>query len=396
MDKSSDTAGVARTKLKSILVSHGGSRDVNAFADAATPVCYLYSEAIQPAALVARCWNLGLTVGSAASARDVHVRVFNEFSEAEIGHVLVPTGIADLDPAVTALLALDAVHAAMTQLGRLRGWGQSPLDAARQHALDRGLIFRTATPWKTSPDRRHRARAVRQIGIGYRGHCQMWIEVERTADGQLVQVSPQLFVLRGLHIGLDPRCLRWNSANVVQLGSVDPLYPNRTITLALGPPGYAVATNSPFRSAPPTPPIARSRPAVLLDPVHQVEIQPVLVFDSDVVPGAYRTHLRDLFEIIKGPEWISWWSAAGRDRLTISWGFGSPRPGFMMTKKGPFGYGLWRPKNEIYVRVWRQDTSTQDADPASLANRDLKALMETIRRRLKLPSHPVLPPPPTK
>jgi hypothetical protein len=72
----------------------------------------------------------------------------------------MPPGMELWTPRTRAQLALEVVDAVMLRLGKLRDWDVDALISARKHVVDSNYEFIYTGPWKSSPDRRHRARLV--------------------------------------------------------------------------------------------------------------------------------------------------------------------------------------------------------------------------------------------
>jgi hypothetical protein len=93
-----------------------------------------------------------------------------------------------LDARGRAALVLDVVHAAVQRLAEARGWDPSRLDACRQHVVEQDFTYRWDGPWKSSPDRRHQARATYRLDEPD-GFGRMRLEVRRRGEGGSILTS---------------------------------------------------------------------------------------------------------------------------------------------------------------------------------------------------------------
>ncbi|SNY71171.1 hypothetical protein [Paractinoplanes atraurantiacus] len=159
--------------------------DEDALVRSSRSVCELYTEAVAPAGLQARHSELRLFC---QHADDLLLEVDTDRGEGfECARAELPPGIAELPAPTRAALALELVHAAASRLARERGWDQTVLDAARQHALDNGLRFRWQGPPKTSPDRKLTAHPL--FVLHDDGFARATIQIRRRADGHPLATS---------------------------------------------------------------------------------------------------------------------------------------------------------------------------------------------------------------
>lgn len=372
---------MARTTLKSVDVYPDLiDRDVKAFGMSAIGPCELYSEAIRPSRLPANDWLCRLGPQRSDDSAELVVHVIEDHPGSEGGPVLVPPGLAALAPVVRAMLALDLVHTVLSRLAELRGWDQAVLDAARHHALDKGLISRLDSGWKASPDRRHRARLVRQVE--HDGRVLVWIEIERRGDEVLVAVSSEVEVNHLVPIEL--RHVRWLDRDTVRAEPVDRGSVFRYELTQEIPESFDAPARSRFREAAPPIQVDAARPAVVIAaPAAGPQILCIGGGMMNGVPPEYAAALTLLCQHVERQEWVDWWAAADRDLLEISYWF--------WTDTRPRSY-VRRGQDKVIAIIKRSAESMQEVQqPAVLALRDMADLFATVRQRMALPPHPPLP-----
>lgn len=139
----------------------GGTSGPAAFGRTAQRVCAAYSAALPDLNLPLRVSMLRL-LPDFADEGVAEVRVeFVHFEKADGFHmarVYVPEAVRDLDEAVRALLVLDVACLGSQLLAERAGWDPALLAPARERALAAGLRWRWEGRWKSSPDRKRRAR----------------------------------------------------------------------------------------------------------------------------------------------------------------------------------------------------------------------------------------------
>jgi hypothetical protein len=188
-----------------------------AFVKSARSITELYSEALSRLQVPGHRSMLRLTCVPAPTSDVVTVHVSTgRAASFEHAAVYLPTGIAELVPSQRALLALDVVHATVLRLAEARGWDKTRFQAVRQHVLNRALEYKWASGWKSSPDRRHRARACyRLLDDGY-GRAS--IEVQRRDDEATVAVSAEALAFSTSQgFVRSARTLRWDGSSAVQV-----------------------------------------------------------------------------------------------------------------------------------------------------------------------------------
>jgi len=212
-------------------------RDEDALARIARGVCEVYSQALPALRLQARASLLRLNgmmseadpefTGSRSrpsfaappsAAVEVSARYIDSF---EFGWLWVPVGFADQPLDRQRAWALAAIHEAARQLAQARGWDDTVLDAARRHAEDRDLRFTAEGPWKSAPDRRHRARGT--VGIGDNGIGHARLEVT-TSDGEPVdRTEPVEASCDGQDLIWTCKSVKWDGASrVTMVAIMDP------------------------------------------------------------------------------------------------------------------------------------------------------------------------------
>lgn len=140
----------------------------DAFIRSSRSVTWLYTEALQDIEVHGDRAELRIFIRNVASEGDdleVHVWPARPHDlPGEFAHFSLPPGAQDLDADGRARLVLDALHTAVLRLAELRGWEPRQFERCRQHVLEHDFVYRWASPWKSAPDRRHRARAAFVLG----------------------------------------------------------------------------------------------------------------------------------------------------------------------------------------------------------------------------------------
>ncbi|UQU66854.1 hypothetical protein COUCH_11535 [Couchioplanes caeruleus] len=83
------------------------------------------------------------------------------------------------------MLSLRIVHHGVLELAQALGWDPVVLTGALHHVEARGLRYWSEGPWKSAPDRRHRARAVASISDDGLGHVH--VEVVTATSGLVIR-----------------------------------------------------------------------------------------------------------------------------------------------------------------------------------------------------------------
>lgn len=148
----------------------GSTPAEDAFVRTSRRVTERYSEALAAAGIEARRSAIQMFVSAAEDdASAVVVESHLHPAGDEVFRAFVPAGVAQMSASDRARLVLEVVDAAMLRLAQERGWPVEACHRARQHAMEHGLSFRTAGPWKSNPSRKRRVRPVVRIkddGLG--------------------------------------------------------------------------------------------------------------------------------------------------------------------------------------------------------------------------------------
>lgn len=173
--------------------------DVDRFARIARGICEAYSQALPGMALVARASVMRLNADPDASRRprpaldaspEDMVEVRSHFSGGqEYGWIAVPVGFATLPSGHQHELGLLIVHQGVMKLAQERGWDPVVLASALNHVKAANFRFRSEGPWKSAPDRRHRARAVARISDDGFGIVQLEVV---TSGGEPIACSEDI------------------------------------------------------------------------------------------------------------------------------------------------------------------------------------------------------------
>jgi len=198
------------------LWSNRGDPDEDAFARSARNVTELYSESL--AELKVAGHRSMLRISRLDSSDDPTIGVFLNLQRSvsfEMARVLLPVGVADWSPMMRALTVLDVVHLTVLRLAEARGMNSELFAIPYAHVLGHELEYRWDGPWKTSPDRRHQARArFRLMDDGY-GRARL--EIRRRDDDMPVASSDEAIAFstsKGFQ--RSARTLRWTNSRSVQ------------------------------------------------------------------------------------------------------------------------------------------------------------------------------------
>jgi hypothetical protein len=119
-------------------------------------------------------------------------------------------------------LGLSIVHQGVLELARARGWDPVLLLGVVPYVEARGLRYRWDGPWKSAPDRRHRARAV--AGIADDGIGRVRLEVATRADALVFRSKDVLASCDGDDLVWACKPVRWDgSSRVIMTAIMDPL-----------------------------------------------------------------------------------------------------------------------------------------------------------------------------
>lgn len=149
-----------------------------------------------------------------ASHVDVVVRDREPTGTPEWAFVTLCPAVARLDASARARSVLDVADAAVRELGRVRGWDPDAFDVCRDHVVAHDYTYTWHGAWKSSPDRRHQARASYRIGTPD-GFARAQLEVRRRADREVVVSSPEAVAFS------TTRALRLSAATLEWLDSLE-------------------------------------------------------------------------------------------------------------------------------------------------------------------------------
>jgi len=373
-----------------------------AFVKSARSIIELYTEVL--VGLGVQGWRsmLRLVCCHVPSLEHVLVLVSTDRSgDFEGGSVHLPSGVAALPATARSLLVLDVVHAAVLRLADARGWEGSQFEGPRQHVLNSGLQYRWDGPWKSSPDRRHRARSrFRLMDDGY-GRAR--IEVQRRDNAVTVAVSGEALAFstsKGFE--RSARTLRWDGSSAVHMIPYSGLWPSALhglVRLESTEDGWRSFTDGGIyqgrtlatldtETAEPTDGSDSARPLVVVRgngpnaPDSPPRIRVIGGGPMNHVPKGYITTLTALLNALAAPAGQDWWLAADVKELEVSYDFEAERPRIR----------TWRGRNQFKAVIERPTTTTTTAvHPEQLARDDVEALITAVRRRTGLGPHPELP-----
>jgi hypothetical protein len=355
-------------------------------------VAELYSEAVAPLGLANGVSELRLFTSHHPDLEDVRatVHVDKVWEGFEMGFVQVPTVFAARTPRVRALMLLEAVHGMVCRLGEARGWDAAALETCRQHVLDSDLEYRWSSAPKTSPDRRHEARAVFRLLPD--GHGRARLEVVRRDDGAVVCSSGE-----ALAMGTSPgfrraaRSLRWEGKDVVSMVPWDWVPAMRGGRVSLRRAGEHWVGRVEEHTA--GLPVPQGDPSSAALPVHvegrgasAVEQPPTMVFVGGgpvQTPQIRRFH--DAFSAemrrFTAPAGQAWWQDAGVRLLELQ---------VLYERESPRVRGR-RSDHTLRIFVDRPGSTLPTGDPTPLARAVAEEVVALVRRRTGLGPHPAYP-----
>lgn len=201
----------------------GGEEEITAVQDAflraSRPVCELYDESLRELKVEGLRGMLRLGCGHQPWFPDrveVVIHVGKPYdSPGEMGAVRLCDSVGELTQRARAALSLEAVHAAVLELARVRAWDPAPFEQCRRHVIEREYVQSVASPWKSNPGNRWQARTVYRLAPddGF-GRC--WLEVRGGAAPELVERGPEAVAFctyEGFKRSM--KTLRWSSKDEV-------------------------------------------------------------------------------------------------------------------------------------------------------------------------------------
>lgn len=348
--------------------------DDDAFVRSAQRVWRTYARALPALELPLKAGHLRVFMDSdptrriadpAAPATVTITRLENEWRNNAI--VRLPPGVSQLSPCARGLLALDVLHASAIRLAELAGWDPERVVPAREYVLEQNLEFTWHSPWKSSPDRKHKARAAYRIdddGLG-----RMRFEV---TDGSRTMSTP--WGLTAPNYGYAAKTLRWDGSGALTFASFDHRVGRADLADLADlapppPPGITVDSVRPLVThwAPPPP------------PANFVNF--VGGGDTGALTRRFTGTLWRLFEQMESPSWQAWWapSQLGVLQLMLELGPGTPPPVFYVRKT----------TGKVDARL-RVASVPAGVDPAAHAHALTLELLDKIRQRSGLGMHPDL------
>ncbi|HXH81240.1 hypothetical protein [Nocardioides sp.] len=196
-----------------------GDPATDAFLRAARPVVALYTEALEQVHVDGPRSSLWISVTAGLDPTDVRLTLWKQEPDdgPERAFVTLPSSIQEMDAAGRAALALEVVHAGVRALAGVRGWDPDAFDGCHEHVVKHDFVYSWAGPWKTSPDRRHQARATYRMADPD-GFGRVCLELRRRGEQQTLAVTPPALsgcTTKGLRSSA--ATLRWSDAADVAL-----------------------------------------------------------------------------------------------------------------------------------------------------------------------------------
>ena len=192
---------------------------LDAFLRSSRVTCELYSHALRESPLVGprSMLRLGASVHEELSSVEVSVDPKAPRDvPGEVGWVRLCRSVGELTPTALSLLALRVIDAAMRHLAPYRGWEIVELGRCYSKVVSRDFKFETCGPWKSSPDRRWRARTRYQLlsGTGF-GTCRIELEDTNRAHIPVVVGTPTPAFCSSEGFARSAKTLRWTSSSQV-------------------------------------------------------------------------------------------------------------------------------------------------------------------------------------
>lgn len=348
-------------------------------------VCELYSEALRPLGLPAKSSRIELFCVEDPLAVD-HVAVvvwLDPLLESELGRVAVPESVAGFGADQLASLALAIVDGAMRRLGQARGWPDSAMDRAREHVVSSGFRFVWHGAWKSSRDRRLRARL--RVELLDTGFGELTTQVAGRDSGELVaESSPYQAYATVEGYQRSGRTLRWVAGDELEVAPYcgpRGLYEDEKVRFRVGlrdpaRPERLTSTRRPVAVPLPVRVFGRGPQA----PEQPHQIMPGGMGPTNGVPRSYQEELRRLFDQLTTPPWQEWWSGAPHAVLEIDANFEPKRQG-PTVRAG---------NNVVRARINRSPTTLNRANGPEEARNDLRDLLDHVRARFDLDPIPSL------
>lgn len=372
------------------------------FARAAQRVTWTYSASLPEFRLPLPVAHLQLSLyGDPARVRPAQtaVRVTELGKDGhQFGHIDVAPGFRELTSDARALLVLDVLDSAASQLAELANWeDRGAVAQLRELALAAGLQHWWEGPWKTSPDRKRKARMLYTIaedGLG-RGRVQV-------LDGTELLNGPALYCPPGYRYVA--KKLRWEGAGEVSVDGLGPLplapppgtNPARRLEelVALAPAVFRVDDLQPVEGPCPSIDAATSRPTVVVSapPARTNLLRAGGVSRGFQASRAMYSVMTRQLERLNGPEWQEWWSAADLGDLNVRCLLEGGRD----PREPPDTPPRTR---EVLVRQDQRGLEASltlpypalGSDHAAIGQDAVAELMERVRKRTALPPHPPIP-----
>lgn len=351
--------------------------DDDAFVRSARRVWTLYSEALPALKLPMptphlRIGCLPRPAEHTFSGPDVTLRLDHLDKEEFQGALLrLPPGVDDLLPEARTMLALDVLTFAAERLADLAGWDPTVLAVPRQAVLDAGFEFRWHSPWKSSPNRRHKVRMAYRIhddGIG-----RMRVEV---SDGSTALTTAEGYCPPGYKYAAST--VRWDGSDAVTFDVYDGRWNSRSGRAELCDLSLAEETESIVD-------LGADRPAVVRF------VEPVSDRNRVRAGGGGLGYLAPLdlasvmdqhMRLLNADDWQAWWASADLGVLEVRYEVMD----HVETRKILVRKTEGRVQAQVTVPYPPADQSV-----TSVGHEAVTALMEKVRARASLHPHPPIP-----
>ena len=166
---------------------------LDAFARSSRRVCELVEECLASRSVEAPHGEVRLFLGASGDERVVVEVAGGHVAGFDGARVLLPDAVAGLSAQGRGLLVLEVVERVLETLARMRGWGNADqLAGIGDEVRAKQLRYVRIGPWKSSPDRRLRARPVAEIADD--GLSRLHYDISDAKSDELLGVTRSTWV----------------------------------------------------------------------------------------------------------------------------------------------------------------------------------------------------------
>jgi hypothetical protein len=292
----------------------------------------------------------------------------------------VPPGTAALSAAARASLAFEVIHRTVSVIGEENGWPAGALDRVRERCIAEDLQFSWAGPWKTSRNRKLKARAVFRLHPD--GYGRAMVDVE-SIDAASVKVSPTAYLAFSTAEGFarSAGTLRWAAdSSSLSFTPWSGVFGQEldTHTIGIGELVDGISfldTAHNYFAYSPTPHTVQ----VTRERLDLPEIVIVGGGPTNLVSDEYEFALNEYLNRLNDA-WTPWWEQVDAGRLQVIYRF----------REGKAKVTLRRTNRKVSAFIQRPPgfEVQSGGDPRMSAWRDVDALAEKLRSTFKEPPAP--------